>query len=86
MFEIIRLILMLISGMLTLKIKEFSRKFKAAIISKYVFGILSNVLFLIRLLGFACFVPAFSFSTTIFIYISFAVITIHKTNNEINNS
>ena len=84
MFEIIRLMLMFISGIIALRIKEFSRRYKAAIVSKYVFGILSNLLFLIRLLGFACFVPAFSFSTMIFIYISFAVIIIHKNTSEIN--
>jgi hypothetical protein len=86
MFEIIRLMLMFISGILTLRIKEFSRRYKAAIISKYVFGTLSSLLFLIRLLGFACFVPAFSFSTMIFIYISFAVIIIHKNNKKRNGS
>jgi len=84
MFEIIRLMLMFISGIIALRIKEFSRRYKAAIVSKYVFGILSNLLFLIRLLGFACFVPTFSFSTMIFIYISFAVIIIHKNTSEIN--
>ncbi|MFX1487672.1 MAG: hypothetical protein ACFFBI_00875 [Promethearchaeota archaeon] len=80
MLELIRLILMFFSGIITLRIKEFSRRFKAVLVSKFVFGISGNLIFLIRLLGFACFVPAFSFSTMVFIYISFAVIIIHKDN------
>ncbi|MFW9864681.1 MAG: hypothetical protein ACFFEN_01155 [Candidatus Thorarchaeota archaeon] len=80
MLEIIRLMLMFFSGILTLRIKEFSRRYKAVLISKFVFGILGSLIFLIRLLRFACFVPAFSFSTMVFIYISFAVIIIHKDN------
>ena len=69
-FEFIRIILMVTSGIITVRIKQINRKFKAAIL-----------IFLIRLFGFACFAPVYSFSSMPSIIISFVLINIQEYDN-----
>ncbi len=80
-FEFIRIILMVTSGIITVRIKQINRKFKAAILSFLLIGIGFNIIFLIRLFGFACFAPVYSFSSMPSIIISFVLINIQEYDN-----
>jgi len=72
---------MVTSGIITVRIKQINRKFKAAILSFLLIGIGFNIIFLIRLFGFACFAPVYSFSSMPSIIISFVLINIQEYDN-----
>ena len=83
-FEGLRIIIMVMCGVLTLRVKNMDRKLKVAIITALLFGIGFNILYLIRLFGFACFTPVYSFLCMVFICVSFVLIVIqdHDNNQE----
>jgi len=78
LFEPIKILIMVISGIIVVRIKIIDRKFKVPIITALLFGIGFNIIFLIRFYGSACFTPVYSFSCMIFIYISFVLIIIQN--------
>ena len=78
LFEPIRISIMFISGIITIRIKTIDRKYKVPIITALLFGIGFNIYFLIRFYGDACFTPVYSFSCMLFIYISFVLIVIQN--------
>ncbi|MFX1585501.1 MAG: hypothetical protein ACFFDL_13190 [Promethearchaeota archaeon] len=80
-FEISRLIILLSSGIIFLWIKNIKIFRKASIITSLLIGIIFDALFLIRFLGLACFVPAFSFISMLFIYFASVKIILFKHNN-----
>ncbi|MFX1501791.1 MAG: hypothetical protein ACFFDH_12580 [Promethearchaeota archaeon] len=80
-FEFVRTILIITSGILTGRIKYTNRKIKTIILSSLVTGFGFNLWFLIRLFGFACFAPAYSFSCMPFICISYVLIIIKEYDN-----
>ncbi|MFX1386801.1 MAG: hypothetical protein ACFE9M_06260 [Promethearchaeota archaeon] len=83
-FEGLRILIMFMCGILTLGIEKIDIKLKVAIITPLLFGIGFNIFFLIRLFGFACFTPVYSFACMIFIIASFVLIIIqeHDNNNK----
>jgi hypothetical protein len=80
-FEIFRLIIMVISEIVFLWIKNIKLFRKASIITSLLIGTIFNTLFLIRFLGLACFVPVFSFISMLFIYFASIKIILFKHNN-----
>lgn len=78
LFEPIRISIMFISGIITIRIKTIDRKYKVPIITALLFGIGFNIYFLIRFYGDACFTPVYSFSCMLFIYIAFVLIVIQN--------
>ena len=78
LFEPLKTLIMFISGIIIVRIKTIDRRFKVLIITALLFGIGFNIIFLIRLYGFACFAPAYSFSCMLLIYISFVLIIIQN--------
>ena len=80
-FEIIRTVLMTSSGILTLKIRGINRKIKAIIVPTLLFGIGFNIIFLIRLFGFACFAPVYSFLSLPFICVFIMLIIVQEHDN-----
>ena len=62
-------------------IKQINRKLKSDILSLLLIGIGFNIIFLIRLFGFACFAPVYSFSSMPSIIISFVLINIQEYDN-----
>ena len=80
-FEFIRIMSMVISLTLIIRIKMIDIKFQLAILTILLIGIGYNILFLVRLFGAACFTPVYSVASTIFICISFVLILIPKHDN-----
>jgi hypothetical protein len=80
-FEGLRIMIMLMCGVLTLRVKKMDWKLKVAIIAALLFGIGFNILYLIRLFGFACFTPVYSFLCMVFISFSFVLIIIQDHDN-----
>lgn len=80
-FEIIRIGIIFISGIIILRFEAINRNYKIIIISILFIAFFFNTLFLIRLFGFACFTPIYSFLCTPFIFISFVLIIIKKHDN-----
>jgi len=80
-FEFIRIMAMVISETLIIRIKMIGIKFQLAILTSLLIGFGYNILFLVRLFGAACFTPVYSVASTIFICISFVLILIPKHDN-----
>lgn len=80
-FEIIRIGIIFISGIIILRFEAINRNYKIIILSILFIAFFFNTLFLIRLFGFACFTPIYSFLCTPFIFISFVLIIIKKHDN-----
>ncbi len=80
-FEVIRITIMFISGKITLRFEGIERNYKITIITVLFIAIVFNTIFLIRLFGFACFAPIYSFLCMPFIFISFILIIIQKHDN-----
>ena len=80
-FEFIRIMSMVISETLIIRIKMIDIKFQLAIITTLLIGIGFNIIFLVRLFGSACFTPVYSVASTIFICISFVLILIPEHDN-----
>ena len=82
-FEVIRIMIMFIAGTIILRIKRVDIKFKVIIITMLLVGISFNIIFLIRLFGFACFAPVYSFSILPFISISFVLVIVQEYDNNL---
>ena len=80
-FEFIRIMSMVISETLIIRIKMIGIKFQLAVLTSLLIGFGYNILFLVRLFGAACFTPVYSVASTIFICISFVLILIPKHDN-----
>lgn len=77
-FEVIRITIMFISELITFRFEGIDRNYKISIMTVLFIAIVLNSFFLIRLFGFACFAPIYSFLCIPFIFISFVLIIIKK--------
>ncbi|MFX0178733.1 MAG: hypothetical protein ACFE78_01010, partial [Candidatus Hodarchaeota archaeon] len=85
-FEIFRLIIILISAIMFLWIKKIKVFRRASIITSLLIGTIFDTLFVIRFIGLACFVPAFSFISMLFVYFASVKIILFKHNDKYNKS
>lgn len=77
-FEIIRIMIMFMIGFFTITIKRIDIKIKVTILVSLIIGIGLNFIFLIRLFGFACFAPVYSFSCLPFVSIPFVFVVVQE--------
>lgn len=82
-FEIIRIMIIFMIGTFTLRIKKIDIRIKVTILTSLFIGVGLNFIFLIRLFGFACFAPVYSFSCLLFVSIPFVLVVVQEYENDL---
>lgn len=79
--EFIRIILLLFSVVIILKFEKINIWYKYTILLSLLIGTIINSWFLVRIFGFACFAPSYSFVTMLFIIASYILILFMQYEN-----
>lgn len=79
--EFIRIILLLFSVVIILKFEKINIWYKYTILLLLLIGTIINSWFLVRIFGFACFAPSYSFVTMLFIIASYILILFMQYEN-----